>query len=177
MQGPGSGSSLGTWIHISVFMWDLLWIIDAGKDWRGRLVQWVETASLEKIRRLLEVSEQELHCEVLLTLKNLADVRQIPNPYSLSIIPRSLPLEIVEGEHFITSDLLSLLEGRAPPTCDPEAKASHQEQDSRASPASSTPTSRDSNSASRGPSWGERGIRSTRLPPLRKGTGSASRVP
>ena len=38
-------------------------------------MQWVEKASLEKIRRLLEVSEQERHCEALLTLKNLADVR------------------------------------------------------------------------------------------------------
>ena len=72
-------------------------------------MQWVEKASLEKIRRLLEVSEQERHCEVLLTLKNLADVRQSPAPYSFLIIPHSLPLEIVEGEHFVTSDLLSLL--------------------------------------------------------------------
>ena len=40
-------------------------------------------------------------------LKNLADVRRSPAPYSLPIIPRSLPLEIVDGEHFITSDLLS----------------------------------------------------------------------
>ena len=38
-------------------------------------MQWVEKASLEKIRRLLEVSEQERHCDVLLTLKNLVDVR------------------------------------------------------------------------------------------------------
>ena len=35
-------------------------------------MQWVEKASLEKIRRLLKVSEQERHCEVLLTLRNLA---------------------------------------------------------------------------------------------------------
>ena len=43
-------------------------------------MHWVEKASLEKIRRLLEVFEQELHCEVLLTLKNLADVRRNPTP-------------------------------------------------------------------------------------------------
>ena len=54
-------------------------------------MQWVEKASIEKIRRLLEISELERHCEVLLTLKNLADVRQNPTPYSLPIIPRSLP--------------------------------------------------------------------------------------
>ena len=38
-------------------------------------MQWVEKASLEMIRRLLEVFEQKCHYEVLLTLKNLADVR------------------------------------------------------------------------------------------------------
>ena len=48
-------------------------------------MQWVEKASLEKIRRLLEVSKQECHCEVFLTLKNLADVRRSPTPYSLLI--------------------------------------------------------------------------------------------
>ena len=88
----------------------------------------MEKASLEKIRRLLEVSEQERHYEVLLTLKNLADVRKSPTPYCLLIIPRSLPLEIVEGEHFVTSDLISLLAGRVLSTRDPEAEASHREQ-------------------------------------------------
>ena len=75
------------------------------------MVQWVEKASLEKIRRLLEVSEQERRYEVLLTLKNLVDVRRSPTPYSLPIIPCSLPFEIVDGEHFVTSDMLSLLAG------------------------------------------------------------------
>ena len=139
-------------------------------------MQWVEKASLEKIRRLLEVSEQERHCEVLLTLKNLADVRQSSTPYSLPIIPRSLSLEIVEGEHFVTSDLLSLLKGRVPSTGDPEAEASHREQASRVSPVSLTPTCKDSNSASPGPGRDERGIGPARLPLPRKGIGSAPRV-
>ena len=167
MQGLGSGSNLGTWIHIYVFIWDYLWIIDAGKNWRGGLVQWVEKASLEKIHRLLEVSEQEHHCEVLLTLKNLADVRQSSAPYSLQIIPRSLPLKIVEGEHFVTSDLLSFLEGCSLPTGNLEVEASHQEQASRASLASSTHTNGDYSSASQGPGQGEKGIYPVRLPPLR----------
>ena len=88
-------------------------------------MQWVEKASLEKIHRLLEVSEQERHYEVLLTLKNLGDVRRSPTPYSLLIIPHTLPLEIMDREHFVTSDLVSLLAGRAPLTRDPEAEASH----------------------------------------------------
>ena len=84
-------------------------------------MQWVEKASLEKIRRLLEVSKQERHCEVLLTLKNLANVRRSPTPYSLPIIPRSLPSEIVGREHFVNTDLPDFLVARAPSPWDPEA--------------------------------------------------------
>ena len=140
------------------------------------MVRWVEKASLEKIRILLEVSEQERHYEVLLTLKNLADVRRSLASYSLHIIPRALPLEIVDGEHFVTSDMLSLLAGRAPSTRDPEAKASHREQASRASSVPLTSTSGHSSSTSPGPGRDERGIRSARLPLPRKGIGSAPRV-
>ena len=109
-------------------------------------MHWVEKASLEKIRRLLEVSEQERHCEVLLTLKNLADVRRSPTPYSLPIIPRSLPSEIVGREHFVTTDLLDFLAGRTPSTGDSKAKALSQEQASRASSVPSTSTSGGSSS-------------------------------
>ena len=91
-------------------------------------MQWVEKASLEKIRRLLEVSEQERHYEVLLTLKNLADVRWSPTPYSLPIIPRSLPSDIVGVEHFVTIDMLDLLAGCAPSPGDPEVEALSWEQ-------------------------------------------------
>ena len=100
-----------------------------------------------KVCRLLEVSEHEHHYEVLLTLKNLVDVRRSPAPYSLPIIPRALPLEIVDGEHFVTSDLLSLLAGCAPSTRGLEAEASHREQASRVSSIPSTSTSRNSSSA------------------------------
>ena len=98
-----------------------MWIIGTGKNWRGRLVHWMEKASLEKIRQLLEISEQERHYEVVLTLKNLANVRRNPTPYSLPIIPRSLPSEIVDGEHFMTVDLLHLTVGEASPSRDVDA--------------------------------------------------------
>ena len=117
------------------------------KKWRGRLVHWVERASLEKIRRLLEVSEQKRHFEVLLTLKNLADVRRSFTPYILPIIPRSLPLEIVGGEHFVTTDLLDFLASCMPSTGDLEAQALSREQASRASSVPSTSTSGGSSSA------------------------------
>ena len=103
-------------------------------------MQWVEKASLEKIRKLLEVSEQKRHCEVLLTLKNLADVRRSPTPYSLPIIPCLLPSEIGGGEHIVTTDLLDLLAGRAPSSGDPEAEALSREQALGASYVPSTST-------------------------------------
>ena len=92
------------------------------------MVQWVEKASLEKIRKLLEISEQELHYKVLLTLKNLADVRRSLAPYNLPIIPRSLPLEIMNGEYFVTSNLLSLIVGNESPSGHPEAETLNREQ-------------------------------------------------
>ena len=137
------------------------------------MVQWVEKASLEKIHRLLEISEHERHCEVLLTSKNLVDVRRSPAPYSLPIIPRSLPSEIVDGEHFVTSNLLSLLAGSTPSTRDPEAEALNREQASRASFVPSTSTSGDSGSASPVLGRDPKNIRPERLPPPRERIGSA----
>ena len=72
-------------------------------------MHWVERASFKKIRKLLEIFEQERHHEVLLTMKNLHDLSRHPTPYSVPIIPRPLPLEIMKGEHFVTMDLLNLI--------------------------------------------------------------------
>ena len=113
---------------------------------------------------------------VLLTLKNLADVRRSPAPYSLRIIPCPLPSEIVDGEHFVTSNLLSLLASSALSSKDPEAEASNQEQVSRASSVPSTSTSGDSSFASPGPGRDARGIHPARLPLPRKRIGSCPRV-
>ena len=66
-------------------------VVYAGKSRRGKLVHWVERASFKKILRLLEISEQERHHEVLLTMKNLYDLSRHPTPYSVPIIPRPLP--------------------------------------------------------------------------------------
>ena len=71
----------------------------------------MERASFTKIWRLLEISEQECHHEVLLIVKNLHDLSRHPSPYSVPIIPRPLPSEVVEGEYFVTADLLSLIPG------------------------------------------------------------------
>ena len=83
----------------------------AEKGWKGRLVEWMEKASFEKIHRLLEVFERERHYKVLLTLKNLVDVRCNPACYNLPVIHRPLPPEVVDGEHFVNADLLRLRSG------------------------------------------------------------------
>ena len=139
-------------------------------------MQWVEKPSLEKIRRLLEVSEHERHCEVLLTLKNLANVRQSSAPYSLSIIPRSLPSEIVGGEHFVTTDLLDFLAGCAPSPGDLEAEALSWEQALRASSVPLMSTSRGCSFALPVPGPEVGSICPTGLPLQRKRIGPAPRV-
>ena len=60
-------------------------------------MDWVERDSFMKIRRLLEISEQERHHEVLLTMKNLHDLRCHLFPYIFPIIPCPLPSEVMEG--------------------------------------------------------------------------------
>ena len=140
------------------------------------MVNWVEKASLEKIRRLFEISEQECHYEVFLTLKNLADVRRNPAPYSLPIIPRPLPSKIVDGEHLVTADLLNLTSGSASPSRDLEAQTLSRELVSRTPSMPSASTSGGSGSAQPTPSRGERGSCLECLPLPRKGTSSAPRA-
>ena len=94
---------------------------------KGQTGAWVERASFEKIRRLLEISEQERHHEVLLILKNLHDLSHYPSPYSVLIIPRPLPSDIVEGENFVTTDLLSLISGDSSPAREAESEAAGRE--------------------------------------------------
>ena len=68
-------------------------------------MSWVEKLSFEKIRRLSEIFEQKRHYKVLLTLDNISAVRHNPALYTLPVIPRLLPSDIVEGEHFVVADL------------------------------------------------------------------------
>ena len=87
-------------------------------------MNWVEKSSIEKIRRLLEIFEQERHSRVLLTLENISVVRHNPAPYTLPVIPRPLPLHVVEGEHFVIADLRCLVSGSASSSRNPVIEAS-----------------------------------------------------
>ena len=130
----------------------LLWVIFIGKDRRGKLVHWVERASFAKISKLLEISEYERHHESLLTVKNLHDLRRHPLPYSVPIIPRPLPSEVVECDHFLAADLLSLIPGGSSPTREAESEATGRELVVGTQSVLSSSTSEDSNPAPRRPS-------------------------
>ena len=125
----------------------LLWVICTGKNQRGKLVHWVERASFAKIRRLLEISEQERHHEVLLTVKNLHDLSRHPSPYNVPIIPRPLPSEVVEGEHFVAADLMSLIPGGSSPAREAENEATGRELVISTQSAQPSSTSEDSDPA------------------------------
>ena len=131
----------------------LLLNMRAGKSKRGRLVKWVEKSSIEKIRRLLEISEREHHYQVLLTWENVSAMRHNPAPYTLPVIPRPLPSNIVEGEHFVVKDVRRLASGSASSSRDLVVGASSRVQGARS--ASSATSGRGSDS----PTASDRGTR------------------
>ncbi|RVW85554.1 hypothetical protein CK203_044050 [Vitis vinifera] len=51
-----------------------------GKDIRGKLVEWVEKASFDRLNRLFEIAADERSCETLLSAQNLCSVTQEPQP-------------------------------------------------------------------------------------------------
>ena len=133
-------------------------------------MHWVERASFEKIRRLLEISEQERHHEVLLIVKNLHDLSRHPSPYSVPIILLPLPLEIVEGEHFVTVDLLKLIPGNSSSPRKPETEATGQELVVYIQPGQPSSASEDFGPASQASRQVERGSRLECPSLVRKGS-------
>ena len=111
-------------------------------------MKWVEKSSIEKIRRLLEISERERHCQVLLTRENIYVVRNNPAPYTLPVIPRPLPSNVVEGEHFVLTDVRRLASSSVSSSRDLVVEASSQVQGARSSLRSPTSLSRVSDSSS-----------------------------
>ena len=64
---------------------------------------------MENIRWLLEITEAERNHELLLTVKNLCELGDSHFPYIIPIVSRSSPTEVIEGEHFVLTDLLKLV--------------------------------------------------------------------
>ena len=81
------------------------------KVYFGVLHNWIEKASLEHIRRLLEITEVERNHELLLMLRNFRELGASPFPYIIPIVPHSLPTELIEREHFVFADLFNLNPG------------------------------------------------------------------
>ena len=124
----------------------------------------MEKSSFEKIRRLSKIFEKEHHYKVLLTLDNISVVRRNPAPYTLPVIPRPLPSNIMEGEHFVIADLRRLISSSALPSGGPVVEASSRVQGARSASGLSTSPSEDSSSAHPVPSWRTRRSRLERLP-------------
>ena len=91
-------------------------------------MNWVEKSSFEKICQLSEIFEQERHYKVLLTPDYISTVRRNLAPYTLPVIPRRLPSDIVEGEYFVIADLWRLISSSACPSGGPIVEASSQVQ-------------------------------------------------
>ena len=83
----------------------------------------------------------------MLTPDNISAVRRNPAPYTLLVIPRLLPLDIVEGEHFVIADLRRLISSSAHPSGDLIIEASSRVQGDKHTSGSSTSPSGDSSSA------------------------------
>ena len=151
-------------------------VIYVGKAWRGRLVNWVEKLSFEKIRRLLEVSEREPHCKVLLIPENISAVRHNPAPYNLPAIPRPLLLDVVEGEHFVIVDLRRLVSRGASSSRDLVVEGSSRVQGVGSAFRESTSSSGGSDSSLPVPGRGARSGHPERLRLLVQVAGPAPRV-
>ena len=96
----------------------------------------------------MEISERKRHCQVLLTRENISAVRNNPTPYTLPVIPQPLPLNVVEGEHFVLEDVRRLTSGSVSSSRDLVVEASSQVQGAQSSSRSPASSSRVPDSSS-----------------------------
>ena len=136
----------------------------------------MEKASFKKIRWLLEVSERERHYKVLLTSKNLVDVRCNPACYNLPVILCLLSSKVVDGEHFVNADLLRLISGVALTFGGAESEIMDRRSVARSPSGPSASNSGGSGSAQLAPRRGKGGSPPERLPLPSRGGKYAPRV-
>ena len=65
----------------------------------------MEKARLDRISRLLKITERERNNELLLSMKNLQELGANPFPYIVPVLLGPLPVELVKGENFVLADL------------------------------------------------------------------------
>ena len=68
-------------------------------------------ARLDRICRLLEITERKRHHKLLLFTKNLQELGASLFPYMVPVLPRPFPREFIKGEHFVLADLLKSFPG------------------------------------------------------------------
>ena len=66
----------------------------------------MEKVSLDRIKRLLKITEGKSNHELLLYVKNLQELGVNPFPYIVLVIPCPLPEDLVNGKNFFLADLL-----------------------------------------------------------------------
>ena len=139
-------------------------------------MKWVEKSSFEKIRRLLEIFEQEHQLQVLLTRQNISSVRNHLAPYTLLVIPRPLPSSVVDGEHFVIADVRLLVSGGTSSSKNPVVTESSRVQGHRSASRSSASLDGGPSSSSSVPGQRARGVFPERSLPLAQITGASPLV-
>ena len=139
-------------------------------------MKWAEKSSIEKISRLLEIFERERHYQVLLTRENISAMRRNLDPYTLLVIPRPLPSNVVEGEHFVLVDVRRLVSSSASSFRDLVVEASSQVQGARSRSRLFASSSWGSSSSPSAPSRKAKKGRPKRLLSLAQVAGAAPRV-
>lgn len=72
---------------------------------RGRLVEWVEKASFERLNKLFEISVNECNHQILLTDKNLLAMVRESKLFNLPVLLRLAPKVLVPDEYHMLKDL------------------------------------------------------------------------
>ena len=154
---------------IYIYIYIYIYIFCARKNRRDRLVNWVEKANFKKIEKLLEISKQERHHEILLTASNLRELSRNPSPYIILVIPRPLPTE-----HYVIYDLLNLAPDSWSVTKTSETEMVGRELVISVQPEQPYLAREDSGLAPKASKKVDRGSRLGRLPFTKKGSRPAS---
>ena len=76
-----------------------------GKMRRGRLVEWVDKASFDRLNKLYVIFANERNHETLLTKQNLLKLVQDFESYTVPSLPRFAAKVLVPSEHYVVKDL------------------------------------------------------------------------
>ena len=110
-------------------------------------------------------------------MRNLYELSCNPSPYILPVIPRPLPIEIEEGEHYVIADLLNLAPGSSSPAQTSQTKVVGRELVISLRPEHPSLAREDSSPTPQASKEVGRGSRLERLPFTKKDSRSAPKHP